>query len=262
MIRALLIALLLGPASAFGAGLESGGCVEGGAADAVASACYAVPTDRYGHGVFGQAPGEPGEWAALRVRFRDGRTATVTLPETAVFEDVAPRLVDVDGDGARDLVTVEADRAAGAALVVYRARDGAVTRLAATPPIGARNRWLAPAGAADFNGDGRIDLVYVDRPHLKGVLRFVTLDGDRLVPLRFPGGSAMAHRGVSNHRFGARTIPGGVRDCGEGPEIVLASFDWTRIIGVRVARDRILTRWLPGPTTDAGLLAALSCPQR
>ena len=52
------------------------------------------------------------------------------------------------------------------------------------------------------------------------------LDGDRLVETaRFPG--------LTNHRIGDAVISGGLRDCGTGPELILASRDWTRILRVR-----------------------------
>jgi hypothetical protein len=38
--------------------------------------------------------------------------------------------------------------------------------------------------------------------------------------------------GLTNHRIGDDFISGGVRECGQGPELILASRDWTRIIGV------------------------------
>jgi hypothetical protein len=46
-----------------------------------------------------------------------------------------------------------------------------VRLLAATPHIGSANRWLAPIGAADLDGDGRVEIAYVDRPHLARTLR-------------------------------------------------------------------------------------------
>lgn len=183
-----------------------------------------LPTDRYGHAVLGDAL----EWGGLRMTLADGRHQRVTLPETRVFEDVEARLADVTGDGLPEVIVVETDVALGASLAVY----GPVGKIAATDFIGQPNRWLAPAGIADFDGDGRVEIAYVDRPHLRKDLVFVRLDGDRLAEtLRLPG--------LTNHRIGESFISGGVRDCGQGVELILASADWTRLMRVQggVAAD-------------------------
>ena len=184
------------------------------------------PTGRYDHAVLGDAL----EWSALRLTLDRGtaRSVTITLPKSRVFEDVEARHADLDADGRPEVVVVETDLNRGASLAVY----GPEGRIAATPFIGQPNRWLAPAGIADFDGDGRTEIAYVDRPHLRKELVFVRLEGDRLVEtLRMPG--------LTNHRIGDDFISGGVRDCGQGPELILASPDWSRLMRVRggVAED-------------------------
>jgi hypothetical protein len=199
----------------------------------VAAAELILPTDRYGHAVLGDAL----EWGGLRMTLADGRQERVTLPETRVFEDVEARLADVTGDGMPEVVVVETDLALGASLAVY----GPSGKRAATPFIGQPNRWLAPAGIADFDGDGRVEIAYVDRPHILGELVFVRMDGSRLV-------ETARIAGLTNHRIGDDFISGGVRDCGQGPELILASRDWTRIIGVMDGQARDL-----GPLPAEGL---------
>lgn len=118
---------------------------------------YARPTTRYAHGVLGDAI----EYGALKI-VTASMSKTFRLPETRVFEDLAPRLVDVDLDGDNEVVVIESSLTQGARLSIYD-EDGFV---AATPYIGRSNRWLAPLGAADLDGDGAIELAYIDRPHL------------------------------------------------------------------------------------------------
>lgn len=192
----------------------------------VVAAELILPTDRYDHAVLGDAL----EWGGLRLTVdtcppcadRRLQTLDVTLPESRVFEDITARVVDVTGDGLAEVVVVETDLRRGAALAVYDAYG----RRTATRFIGQTRRWLAPAGIADFDGDGRAEIAYVDRPHLLAELVFVRLDGDRLIEtLRLPG--------LTNHRIGDAFISGGVRDCGAGAELVLASKDWTRVMRVR-----------------------------
>ena len=122
----------------------------------VTEARYLEPTDRYGHAILGDAI----EWGALEMQTADG-PVLIRLPETHVFEDTAPRLADLDGDGDFEVIVVETAIAEGARLSVYD-ETGLV---AATPHIGRTHRWLAPVGAVDLDGDGAVEIAYVDRPH-------------------------------------------------------------------------------------------------
>ncbi len=184
----------------------------------IASARYAAPTDRYAHGVLGDAI----EWGALVLKLDTGRTRTFTLPQDHVFEDLAPRLADLDGDGQPEVIVVEADVSRGAALAIY----GAAGKIAETPHIGTSNRWLAPIGAADFDGDGYTEIAYVDRPHLAKTVRLWRFRDGTLQPVaNLPG--------FSNHRIGEDFISGGVRDCNGRPEMIVATANWSRLAAIR-----------------------------
>jgi hypothetical protein len=201
----------------------------------IGSAWLSEPTDRYDHAVLGDAL----EWGALEMTLASGvlNVVKIRLPDHRVFEDITARVADLDGDDRNEVVVVETDTALGASLAVY----GSEGKIAATDFIGQPNRWLAPAGIADFDGDGRVEIAYVDRPHLLKDLVFVRLDGDRLVEtLRLPG--------LTNHRIGDSFISGGVRDCGQGAELVLASKDWSRVMRVRQGQVTDL-----GPMPQGGL---------
>ncbi len=218
MRLALALVLMAGAASA-----------EGEIAPPITRANLVDPTGRYDHAVLGDAL----EWGALTLVAANG-SVTISLPASRVFEDIKARLADVTGDGLPEVIVVETDLSHGASLAIY----GPQGKIAATPYIGQPNRWLAPAGIADFDGDGRTEIAYVDRPHLLKDLVFVRLEGDQLVETaRIPG--------LTNHRIGDDFISGGVRDCGQGPELILASEDWTRVLRVR-----------GGKITDIGLMPA------
>lgn len=213
----------------------------------IVAARYDLPTDRYDHAVLGDAL----EWGGLRLTLSDGQEQHFVLPRTHVFEDLAPRLADLDGDGAPEVIVVETDRARGAALAVWDATG----RRAATPPIGQSHRWLAPLGAADLDGDGRVEIAYVDRPHLARILRIVRLEGTRLVPVA-------DHTGLTNHRIGDAFLSGGVRHCPDSiPELVAVRPGWDRLVGARMDQSGQMVLRDLGPYSDTALAAALACHQ-
>ena len=211
---------------------------------------YAGETTEYPHGVLGDEI----EYKdlVLELPTDDGTIeARMTLPAGRVFEDLAPRCADLDGDGEEEIVTIESDAEGGASLAVYSRRTGPIDR---TPPIGTRFRWLAPASFADFDGDGQTDIAYVETPHLAGILRLWTLRDGQLEEL--------AHAaGFSNHRIGEDFITGGVRTCGDGPsEVVLPDRTWTRLLAARLGPDgRVVVRDLQRSPDTAAISDALDC---
>ena len=214
-------------------------------AQQIVAADYSEPTDRYGHGILGDAI----EWGALDLTLSDGTRVTLRLPQTRVFEDTAPRLADLDGDGAAEVVVVETDMAQGASLAVY----GSAGKIAATPYIGRSNRWLAPLGSADLDGDGHVELAYIDRPHLAKTLRIWRYRDGQLTHV-----ADLA--GLTNHRIGERDIAGGIRDCGQGPEIITADAGWSRLIASQLGAGGGITSRDIGPHEGrASFATALGC---
>jgi len=217
-------------------GCQAGGVDYEGYLRAGVHAVLANPVNRYGHGILGNTP----EWGSLQFVVQGSPRhgpyvfAEYVLPKDRIFEDVIPRLVDVDGDDSPEIVVVETDIKRGARLSVYAVEQGEaqISLLAATPHIGRPYRWLAPVGVADFNGDGLMDFAYVDRPHLAKTLRVWTLKQGRLLEIA-------SLRGVSNHNIGDESITGGLRDCGAGPEMVVVDAGWRNVLGVRLTGDKL-----------------------
>lgn len=169
-----------------------------------------------------------------------------------VFEDLAPRLWDVTGDGAPEVVVVETDPRRGAQLAVYGLTDGGIGKIAATPHIGQPNRWLAPVAAADLDGDGRIEIAYVDRPHLAKTLRVWRYVEGQLVEIA-------SARSLTNHRIGEAVIHGGLRRCGEVPELITANADWSRVMASRLTGTRIEIRNIGPLSNPRDIADALAC---
>ncbi len=218
----------------------------------ITAARFEAPDDSYPHRIMGTIP----ERRVLAVRDAQGREVRVDLREGPepdhVFEDIAPRVVDADGDGRLDVVLVEADPTLGAQLAVYSLRQGRLVKAAATPHIGTRFRWLAPAAIADLNGDGVTDIAYVETPHLGKTLRVWSWA---------PGGLTEIARlsGVTNHRIGDEVIWGGLRDCGQGPEIVVADTGFQRLLAVAFDGPTLAARPLGLRATAAGFDQAMTC---
>lgn len=230
MIARLLLLTLLVPVAA----MAGGGIVE---------AEYGPDVDVYPHRIMGDVF----EKQILRVVDADGVKHSLTLPDN-VFEDIAPRVADMDGDGLGDVVVVETSVTLGASLAIYSLGPDGLFKLAATPHIGRAFRWLAPAGIADFDGDGQNDVAYVETPHLGKVLRFWTMRGGKLVEMA-------AAKGLTNHRIGEEVISGGVRDCAGTVEVITANGDWSRVFATRMIDGGLefsdLGRYSPQAMTDA-----------
>ena len=131
----------------------------------IARVWLAEPTARYDHGILGDKI----EAGSLVVEARDGKRQMVRLKDDAVFEDLQPRLADLDGDGHDEIIVVKSYLKRGSALAVIAERKGKYEIVAETPPLGGPHRWLNPAGIGDFNGDGILDIALpsLDRSRLR-----------------------------------------------------------------------------------------------
>jgi hypothetical protein len=225
-----------------------------GAPDAPFTACagprtraqYMMPTERYPHGAYGDRQ----EWAGLLF---DGEVyAGHVLGREAVFEDLAPRLADFDGDCVPEVVTVESHETEGPQLAIYGVDRGRLRKIAATPHLGRRFSTLTVAGVADFDGDGDADVALVREPGGAGVLEVWGFAPGGLTRLAAAGG-------FSNHRHGDAALAGGVRDCGAGPELVLADADWGRILVARVDGSFIRAAIHAETVDDTSFSQALAC---
>jgi len=161
----------------------------------IARAWLAEPTDRYDHGILGDKV----EAGALVIETRDGRLQTLRLKNDAVFEDLKPRIADLNGDGHDNVILVKSYLKRGSALAVIGERKGRYMIIEETPPLGAPHRWLDPAGIADFTGDHKTDIALVRQPHVVGQLEIWTWRDNRLQKtLELPD--------VANHIAGSRAL--------------------------------------------------------
>jgi hypothetical protein len=188
------------------------------------------PRSDYRHNVLGDAV-EAGELTiaerqplggvSAQPRAVPTETTRIAAGPDAVFEDLEPRLADLDSDGTPEIVVVKSYRDKGSALAVIGRRDGVWRMLAETPPIGQSHRWLNPAGIADFDGDGKPEIALVKTPHLDGLLQIWSFDGTKL---------SLKHEaaGYANHALGSTALDNAVAVDVDGdgrPELVLPTLD-------------------------------------
>lgn len=223
----------------------------------VISAEFTEPTARYGHGILGDEI----EYGAMLLQYRNNSaqvmkqdavlrrgSVTIRLPLDHVFEDIAPRLIDIDGDGDFEVMVVETDVAKGAQLAIYDETG----KIAATPHIGRTHRWLAPIGAADLDGDGLVEIAYIDRPHLARLLKIWRFKNGKLTLVAERGG-------LTNHQIGQDYISGGIRDCGKGPQMITTNADWSKIIASEFDGAKIRSTVIGKHKNHASFARALKC---
>jgi len=177
----------------------------------IARAYLSSPTRRYDHGILG----DDIEAASLTLVLKDGRELEYGLPESRVFEDLEPRLLDLDAKGSDEVVVVESDLELGASIAVYGLNDDRIVKITSTPFIGHTHRWLNPVGAGDFNGDSVMDLALVSTPHIGGVLKLCSYTPPALI-------CYAKMSGVSTHSIGSTSLGMGRVVKGDVKDLVLA----------------------------------------
>lgn len=162
---------------------------------AIRRAWLSDPTTEYGHAILGDGI----EAKSLTVETANGQRLTYTAPGGTVFEDLYPRLWDLDADGEAEAWVIRAGPDGGGRLEAYGVHDGKLIRRFATDPIGHGYRWLNPIGVADFTGNGQREVVLMRTPHIGGIMMFYSAAGAHLEPF-------MAAPGLSNHAIGSRQL--------------------------------------------------------
>lgn len=155
---------------------------------------YARPSSRYNHNILGDAI-EAEELVVLK----DGITYTNKLSEQYVYEDIKPRLFDVDSDGELEIITIRTHVNKGAGIMIYKIVDNNLTEFAWVDEVGLSNRWLNIVAVYDLDNDGNVELVWVQTPHIGGILKVAKIKAGNL--------QAFSETSpYSNHSIGERNL--------------------------------------------------------
>jgi hypothetical protein len=221
----------------------------------IARAWLAQPTERYDHGILGDKI----EAGSLVIESPEGKRQEVKLDDDAVFEDLSPRIADLDGNGHDAVIVVKSYLKRGSALAVIAERRGRYQVVAETPALGAPHRWLDPAGIADFTSNGKLDIALVRQPHVIGSLELWSWGNNALHKVaELPD--------AANHIAGTRAIDmSAVADFdGDGvADLALPSLDRgnLRIVSFAPQAREIASVALPAKAaTDIGLMRKGTAP--
>lgn len=162
--------------------------------DSTTYALYSLPVTRYRHGILGDQI-EAGQLVVVL----DGKFYDLTLEDTYVFEDIRPRLADVDVDGVLEVVTIRAHLSEGAGIAIYKVLDNQLQEYARVDEIGLANRWLNPVAIADLDQNGSVEIVWIQTPHIGGILKVASFA---------PGALSVLDETslYSNHAIGERNL--------------------------------------------------------
>jgi len=155
---------------------------------------YALPTDRYRHGILGDRV-EGGQLVVVV----DSVFHELTLEKIYVFEDIRPRLYDVDNDGELEFICLRTHTSLGGGIAIYKIVNEQLVEYAQVTEIGRSNRWLNVVAIHDLDDDGIVELAWIETPHIGGTLKVAKIASGTLQVL-----AETAQ--YSNHAIGERNL--------------------------------------------------------
>ncbi len=158
------------------------------------TARYTDPTTRYAHGILDDQI----EGGGLLVTIK-GKEYHYKLDENNVFEDLQPRLADVDKDGNLEFITIQSSLTQGASVAVYKIIDEKLQPFLTSGYIGTPSRWLNVAVIDDLDNDGKVEIAWIQTPHIGGILKIARIDNGKWTFLD-------EKTGITNHRIGSKNL--------------------------------------------------------
>lgn len=194
------------------------------------SAQYIYPTNRYDHGILGDEI----EGGALLINYKE-QQYIFELDSSFVFEDLQPRLVDLDNDGIPEIITILTKIGSGASISIYKLYEDEISVFASGEFIGTSYRWLNIAAIDDLDNNGEIEIAYVTTPHIGGNLHIAYIDGNQLKV-------KASISGVSNHKIRSRNLCLSVITYSSGLKtLYVPNNDFDRILGFQWENQQLIT---------------------
>ncbi len=198
-------------------------------------AFYAEATDRYRHGVLGDAL-EAGSLALIETMNGSPQYVAISFPGGLVAEGIAPLWTDLDQDGESEILVTLSDGEGGARLALFD-REGVLR--SESDPIGKGFRWRHQIASAPVGPGGAWEIISVLTPHIGGIVQYHRWSGDRL--------ELVAQlSGYSSHALGSRNLDMAVVGDFDGngtPETAVPNQPRTDLAGVQRFDNRVEEVW-------------------
>ncbi|MEM6724884.1 MAG: hypothetical protein AAF598_12645 [Bacteroidota bacterium] len=162
--------------------------------DSTVFAQYTKPTEKYTHGILGDRIE-----AEQLIVVVDGQFYEHSLPDDFVFEDIRPRLYDVDQDGQLEFITIRTEVSRGAGIAIFKIINGQLLEYAHVEEIGLPSRWLNIITVDDLDQDGINEIAWIQTPHIGGILKVAKINPGVLQVLA-------EQQQYSNHAIGDRNL--------------------------------------------------------
>lgn len=210
--------------------------------DGSLTARYVDPVTRYAHGILGDKI----EAGGLLV-VKDDKPCYFKLEETFVFEDLQPRLYDVDQDGDLEIIVIQTNITSGASVQVYKINNGMLHPYMRSEYIGTSHRWLNIAAIDDLDNDGYVEIAWIETPHIGGTLKIGRVVNDSLQLL-------IEKEGVSNHRIGSGNLCLSVLTESDGQKtLYVPDNPHQSIVGFQFLDDRLISMDTVSMTVDPSI---------
>lgn len=162
--------------------------------DSSVYAQYITPTTKYTHGILGDQIEAEG-----LVVYNNNDFITLKLADNYVFEDIVPRLVDVNKDNKPEVVCIRTERNKGAGIAIYEIEQDTLVEYAFINEIGTPNRWLNLVGIFDLDKDNNLEIAWIETPHIGGILKVGVITSGEIISLD-------EYSTVSNHTIGETNL--------------------------------------------------------
>lgn len=193
------------------------------------------PTTKYEHGALADGI-EATRLDAIEVSKNGFRKDyTFELEDNSVFEALIPIIAYLDEGLVPVVFLTRSYPDKGGAIVALKVVEDDLRVVYESEALGTRFRWIHPIAVGDFDSDGSMEFLAVEKPHIGGVIHLYHVEGNKLV-VEAQG------QGFSSHKARSRNLDTAVVadfDGDEAVELLIPTQDW-RTLALVDFKDGIL----------------------